>query len=253
MRASAFALAILAGAMAGCSTAPLGTSLPKLSRPSGNFGERRPTLVILHHTGDDNVADALRTLQNRNLEVSAHYLIGRDGTIYQLVDERLRAWHAGVSKWGSTLDVNSVSIGIELDNDGVEPYAEPEIVSLIALLTDLRTRYRLPAQAFWGHADIAPRRKVDPSRLFPWRRLAALGLGIWCDPPYAPAPEDFDMTLGLQALGYDVSDPSAALAAYKSHFAPGETGIEAVPVDRDRLSCLVGQAASGANAELRGP
>jgi N-acetylmuramoyl-L-alanine amidase len=104
--------------------------------------------------------------------VSAHYVIARDGTVYQLVDERARAWHAGDSLWGGMTDLNSASLGIELDNNGAEPFPDVQISALLALLTDLQQRYRIPARNFLGHADIAPKRKGDPSPYFPWQLLA---------------------------------------------------------------------------------
>jgi N-acetylmuramoyl-L-alanine amidase len=94
--------------------------------PSTNFDVRRPQLIVLHYTEQESVAQSLHTLRTRNRggPVSAHYLIGDDGRIYQLVSDRDRAWHAGVGGWGTIDDVNSASIGIELDNDGTRPFAD---------------------------------------------------------------------------------------------------------------------------------
>jgi N-acetylmuramoyl-L-alanine amidase len=78
--------------------------------------------VVIHYTGGPDPVAAPRALRSPRTEVSAHYLVVRDGTLAQLVDERARAWHAGESKWGSNFDLNSASIGIELDNDGHEPF-----------------------------------------------------------------------------------------------------------------------------------
>lgn len=230
---------LLAIALAGCGQAPVRSSLPSQWLPSPNHDDRRPAYVILHHTGGSSAAASLATLTDPRRGVSAHYLVGRDGRLYQLVDERQRAWHAGESDWGGDTDVNSASIGIELDNDGSEPFAEPQIETLLALLRDLSTRYPIPPSNVLGHGDVAPQRKVDPSRLFPWRRLAENGFGLWCDPPYPPAPPDFDPLLGLRALGYDVADPAAAIAAFKRHFSPDSTAFDAA--DRDRLYCLIGR------------
>ena len=193
--------------------------------PSPNFDERRPDLVVIHHTSSDSQQQALRTLTSPARKVSAHYLIGRDGQILQLVDERARAWHAGLSHWGGSTDVNSSSIGIELDNNGDEPFADAQIDALLVLLADLRTRYRLPAANFIGHADVAPARKADPSAWFPWRRLAEQGFGLWCDPPRPPAPEGFDLALALNALGYDPAAPDASRQAFLLHFARGDEAL----------------------------
>ena len=185
--------------------------------PSSNSDLRRANYVILHHTSNDNVPDALATLTNPLRGVSAHYLVSRDGSILQLVDENRRAWHAGLSWWGGQTDMNSASIGIELDNTGEEAYPDIQITALIALLADISARHSIPRANYLAHADIAPARKRDPSELFPWERLAAAGFGVWCKNP-SRAPENFDARLGLTALGYDPRQPEAALAAFRLHF-----------------------------------
>ena len=228
--------------LAACAPAPLRTSLPSTWYPSPNFDERRPNLVVIHHTSDATAERALATLTDPVREVSAHYLVGRDGTIWQLVDERKRAWHAGEARWGGDTDVNSESIGIELDNDGEEPFADAEIASLLALLADLKARYHIPTANFVGHGDIAPARKVDPSRYFPWRTLALRGFGLWCDPPWPAPPEGFDSTTALQALGYDVSDLPAAVRAYNRHYLQQEDLSELTPDGEAMLACLVQKA-----------
>jgi N-acetylmuramoyl-L-alanine amidase len=189
--------------------------------PSSSFDARRPNLVIIHHTSDTTVEEALNTLTSPASKVSAHYLIGRDGSIIQLVEENARAWHAGLSWWGGVTDVNSISLGIELDNDGFEPFAEPLIDSLLMLLADIRQRYHIPAANFIGHADVAPSRKTDPSAFFPWDKLAAEGFGLWCDSPLLPAPDGFDLELALAAIGYDTRTPEASRQAFQLHFMHG--------------------------------
>jgi N-acetylmuramoyl-L-alanine amidase len=190
--------------------------------PSPNYDHRRPNLVIIHHTSNATSAQALRTLTTPERKVSAHYLIDRDGTIVQLVSESDRAWHAGLSWWGGITDVNSASLGIELDNTGSEPFADAQIDALLALLTDIRQRYPIPTANFIGHGDVAPARKADPSPLFPWARLAAAGFGLWCDTAQPPAPEGFDLTLALAALGYDPATPDAAQRAFRDHYLGGD-------------------------------
>ena len=208
-------------------------------RASPNYDVRRPNFVVIHHTGDARVEDSLRTLTDPARQVSSHYLIGRDGRILQLVDDRARAWHAGDSYWSGIDDLNSASIGIELDNDGREPYAEPMIASLLALLADIKQRFNIADANFIGHGDISPARKVDPSALFPWRRLAAEGYGLWCDPPYPSVPAGVDTALLLQAYGYSISRPDAAEAAFKRHFAPDDPSPQMTEIDRSMLYCLV--------------
>lgn len=231
-----FAAALLASA---CAPLPERIGHPSTWVSSPNFNDRRPAYVVLHHTTNDTAEQALRTLTDPLREVSAHYLIGRDGRIYQLVDERRRAWHAGQSRWGSDADLNSSSVGIELDNNGREPFPVEQIDALLRLLGDLKSRYRIPTENFLGHADVAPGRKVDPSAWFPWRQLAQQGFGLWCDPPSPPAPAGFDADLGLQALGYDLTRRDAAVHAFKLHYV--QTAVDSIitPSDRDRLHCLL--------------
>lgn len=231
--------------LSGCVTPPQlpqHTQLPVIERVSPNFGARRPNFVILHHTADNTAEDSLRTLTTKRFEVSSHYLIARDGTLYYLVDELARAWHAGEGYWGGTTDLNSASIGIELDNNGNEPFAEPMIEALLRLLADLKTRYKIPAANFIAHGDIIPGRKVDPSRFFPWRRLAEQGFGIWCDPPDVkptPAPNGASDALLLAALGYDVSNVNATTAAFKRRFRGIDDETPLSAEDRALLQCLI--------------
>ncbi len=231
--------AVLLLLIAACAPLPQRATVPVEQWPSPNFNERRPNFVILHHSSNDTADAALATLTNPARQVSAHYLIGRDGTIYYLVDELARAWHAGESYWSGVRDMNSASIGIELDNNGDEPFADPQIAALLALLEDVKTRYRIPTANFLGHGDVAPRRKSDPSRWFPWQRLAAYGFGVWCDPPYPVAPPELDSVALLGAFGYDISDPAAASAAFKRHFLPHEATVEMTEEVRGLLYCLV--------------
>lgn len=204
---------------------------------SPNFDLRRPQYVILHHTTNDTALQALATLTSPERMVSAHYLVGRDGTVYQLVDERHRAWHAGASRWGSDEDLNSASIGIELDNDGHEPYPEAQVQALLALLADIKTRHEIPRENFLGHGDVAPGRKVDPGALFPWKRLAERGFGMWCDETVAPAHEVTPDTL-LALVGYDVSNLDAAIRAFNRHFMALEDEPALSPEGRAVLECL---------------
>ena len=194
---------------------------------SPNFDERQPDFVVIHHTGSKTLEDAQRILTTPLRKVSAHYLISRDGAMIQLVGENARAWHAGKSWWGGLTDLNSVSIGIELDNNGREPFADAQIDALLALLTDIRQRHAIPAANFIGHADIAPTRKDDPSSWFPWQKLAAQGFGLWCELPLPPAPAGFDLALALTAIGYDPATPEASLRAFRRHFVPEGSGYSA--------------------------
>jgi len=231
-------LVILAATLAACAPAPQRAGIPTEWRGSPNFDERRPNFVILHYTSEDDAGRSLAVLSDPFRAVSAHYLVARDGRILQLVDERDRAWHAGESRWGATTDLNSASIGIELDNDGTEPFAQAQVSALLGLLRDVVDRNRIPAANILGHSDVAPRRKIDPGPAFPWGVLAKQGFGLWCEPPYPPAADSFDALAGLRAIGYDVAEPGAAIRAFKLHFAPADPGGELSPGDRALIQCL---------------
>lgn len=199
--------------------------------PSANHNARQPVVIVLHHTDQDSVQESLDTLRTANSggPVSSHYLVGRDGDLYQLVADEHRAWHAGPGRWGTLTDLNSASIGIEIDNDGDSPFTAPQMQALIRLLDDLCTRLGIPRTQIIAHADLAPSRKQDPSRFFPWQQLAAAGFGIWPDPAHGPAPEGFDTWLALQALGYPLDDRAAAARAFHRRFRASD----ALPAELD--------------------
>lgn len=217
--------------LAACAPLPARNPLATWA-PSPNHDERRATLIVLHYTDEGSAAEALHTLRTANSggPVSAHYLIGADGHIYQLVADAQRAWHAGPGRWGTLADVNSGSIGIELDNNGRAPFAPAQIGSLLRLLTDLTTRLHIPPSQVIGHEDMAPERKVDPGPLFPWQQLADAGFGRWPSTPMLDPPPGFDPWLALQALGYAVEpDPAqraAVLRAFHHHFRGMEGGAQ---------------------------
>ena len=184
-----------------------------------NFNLRKPNFVIIHHTAQDSLAQTLKTFRLQVTQVSAHYIVGKDGSVIQMLNDYLRAWHAGVSKWGKNTDINSASIGIELDNNGKdECFSEAQIKSLLVLLERLKKEYNIPVQNFIGHLDIAPERKNDPSVYFPWKKLAEKGFGLWQDDLLEIAPKNFDTTLALRLIGYDTKNLSSAIIAFKRHY-----------------------------------
>lgn len=207
----------------------------QLTAPSPNFNIRTPVLVIIHHTAQDGCLESLRTLTNATVSgrVSAHYLICKDGTVYRIVSERYRAWQAGDSRWGSIANINSISLGIELDNNGHEPFHRAQIHSLLVLLNSIQTRYEIPIGNFIGHADVAPTRKQDPNTYFPWRKLAEHGYGFWADRSTLPmVPKNFDPLAALRLIGYDVNPTSAAIVAFKRHFVQEDISPELRPIDK---------------------
>ena len=187
-----------------------------------NFNLRKPNFIILHHTAQDSIQQTIKTFTLKETKVSAHYVIGRDGKVVHMLNDYLRAWHAGNGSWGKNTDINSSSIGIELDNNGFEPFSEPQINTLLALLTKLKKDYNIPTQNIIGHSDIAPSRKVDPSAFFPWKLLALNGFGVWPDEELPCPPSDFNAELGLQAIGYNTKNLSAAITAFKLHYIQTE-------------------------------
>ncbi len=204
--------------------------------PSKNFDERRPVVIVLHYTEQESVAQSLDTLRSRNSggRVSSHYLVGKDGTIYQLVKDGQRAWHAGAGKWGAITDVNNASIGIEIDNNGKTPYPDAQIDSLIVLLRDLTTRLRIPPTQIIGHSDLAPTRKIDPGPLFPWKRLHEAGFGLWPAADAGEPPPGFDPWLALQAIGYAVDNRGDTVRAFHHRFR----GTEGAELDAEDLRIL---------------
>lgn len=204
-----------------------------------NFNLRKPNLVVIHHTAQMSCSQTINTFTQPRTQVSAHYVICKDGTVYHMLNDYLRAWHGGVACWGSISDINSCSIGIELDNNGFEPFPAPQLASLLILLDTLKSKYNIPPSNFIGHADIAPTRKVDPNVMFPWKALADSGFGLWYDDTTAVVvPIYFDNLQALRIIGYDVRDSSAAIAAFKRKYEQQDSSNVLSDADRKILYTL---------------
>ena len=189
-----------------------------------NFGMRKPNFVIIHHTAQNSCEQTLKTFTTVKSQVSAHYVICKDGTVHHMLNDYLRAFHAGISKWGNNIDINSSSIGIEIDNNGFEKFTDEQINSLLTLLATLKKAYNIPAANFIGHSDIAPTRKVDPNIYFPWKKVAQQGFGLWQDealPVFIDS--SFNHLQALRIIGYDIKDSTAAIRAFKRHFMQDST------------------------------
>jgi len=232
-----------------------------IEAPSPNFDVRRapPDMIVLHYTGMASGEAALQRLCDPEAKVSAHYLVEEDGRVFSLVAEARRAWHAGVSFWKGTRDCNGASIGIEIVNPGHDfgyrPFPEVQIDAVIALLDDIRTRWTIPDGRILGHSDVAPDRKIDPGELFPWRRLAEAGHGLWVEPRIAPGaplsvgdegPGVFALQAGLNRLGYDsppsgrYDDATATMVmAFQRHWRPERFDGIADGQTRSRLMALL--------------
>jgi N-acetylmuramoyl-L-alanine amidase len=193
-------------------------TLTIIDAPSPNFDARTkvPDMIVLHYTGMQTGEAALARLCDPEAKVSSHYLVEEDGRVFRLVAEERRAWHAGVSFWKGEEGVNHASIGIEIVNPGHEfgyrAFPEAQVAAVIALVADIRTRWEIEDSRIIGHSDVAPARKQDPGELFPWKRLAEAGHGVWAeaDPaPGEPLSEGaegvgvFALQAGLTRLGFD--------------------------------------------------
>jgi len=208
-------------------------------------------MVVLHYTAMVDAQAALDRLCDPSVEVSAHYLIARDGQVYRLVDENMRAWHAGAGSWGSAGDVNSRSIGIELDNTGAQPFPEPQMTALEGLLRNILNRWSIPPERVIAHSDMAPDRKSDPGTKFDWRRLARQGLSVWpgrssvADAPSssekgAQATDELRFRAAAGAFGYPDCESGAILRAFRLRFRPWADGPLA-PADVAALCDLAGR------------
>ena len=195
-----------------------------IERPSPNFGKRAANtlidMLVLHYTGMTDGNIALERLCDPSSKVSAHYCIDEDGTVYSLVNEEHRAWHAGVSYWRGETDINSRSIGIELVNPGHEcgyrPFPDKQMESLINISKKIIKRHPIPPRNIVAHSDIAPSRKRDPGELFDWRLLANEGIGLW---PSASEDHDKDFIAMARVYGFNVHAEKVT-AAFQRHFRP---------------------------------
>ncbi|WP_293576969.1 N-acetylmuramoyl-L-alanine amidase [Phaeobacter sp.] len=220
-------------------------------RPSPNFGPRRdqlrPSLIVLHFTAMASAHAALDRLCDPAAEVSAHYLIGQDGQLWQMVREADRAWHAGAGQWAGQQDINSRSIGIELDNCGDHPFSAAQMSCLETLMRGIMARWSIPASGVIGHSCMAPGRKSDPGSRFDWLCLARSGLALppGTERPGTEQPEQDQEAVGLparfralaQARGFTAeATDSVLLEAVRLRFRPAGRG----PLSMEDLTVLTG-------------
>ncbi len=215
-----------------------------IEQASPNFDNRplglKIDMLVVHYTGMLNGRLAIKRLCEPQAKVSCHYLIEEDGTIFRLVSEKHRAWHAGEASWDGDDNINDRSIGIELVNPGHEfgyrPFPERQMRELEKLCHDILDRRQIKPSRILGHSDVSPMRKEDPGELFDWERLAKAGIGIW--PAMDPITDDFipgsilDLQTGLNQLGYKLdktgfidANTRCVILAFQSHWLPkGMTG-----------------------------
>lgn len=204
-------------------------------RLSPNHDERALpiSMVVLHYTEMKPAGAAIERLTDPEAKVSAHYLITEEGGVVRLVPEERRAWHAGASFWRGIPDVNSASIGIELDHPGhglgYRPFADAQIDALIPLLARIVQQYDIPRANVVGHSCVAPMRKLDPGELFPWDRLAQYNLCLprpTCLMAGDPFPNDGAFYIALERFGYDITDGHKAVEAFERRWRPEHiTGV----------------------------
>jgi N-acetylmuramoyl-L-alanine amidase len=197
--------------------------------PSPNWNERAlpVSMAVLHYTEMESCEASLARLCDPEAQVSAHYLISEEGEIIRLVDESKRAWHAGASYWRGLRDVNSASVGIELQHPGHElgyrEFDERQIEALVPLLHRIVKTHNIPRANVVAHSDVAPARKTDPGELFPWDQLARYRLCL-------PRPEKLELGdpfdndgafyLALERFGYDITDGRKAVEAFQRRWRP---------------------------------
>ncbi|MFA5955151.1 N-acetylmuramoyl-L-alanine amidase [Hyphomicrobium sp.] len=205
-------------------------------------GDAKPSLLVLHYTGMSSAAKAIDWLARPESGVSCHYVVDEHGHITQLVPEELRAWHAGASYWRGETDINSHSIGIEIQNPGHQhgypDFPLKQMRAVVALSQDIVRRHRISPDSVLAHSDVAPGRKIDPGEKFNWLHLAKEGVGLWVrplpvradDPGFGPGTQGsavLSAQKNLAVFGYDVeasgtldADTEKVLKAFQLHFRP---------------------------------
>ncbi|MEA1676869.1 N-acetylmuramoyl-L-alanine amidase [Nitrospirillum sp. BR 11163] len=224
-------------------------------RPSPNHSHRPEgasvDILVLHYTGMVSAEAALDRLCDPAAEVSAHYVVEEDGTVWRLVDENRRAWHAGRGAWGDVQDVNSRSIGVEIVNPGHEygyrPFPAAQMRAVADLCRGVLARHPIPPGNVIAHSDMAPARKQDPGELFGWQGLADAGIGLWPERgPHGTAWDGSDDQVAtlLARLGYDLTIASFAetLTAFQRHWHVEALGRPADAETVRRLHSLIAQA-----------
>lgn len=237
-----------------------------IDAPSPNFDQRTapPDMLVLHYTGMQTGDAALARLRDPEAKVSSHYMVEEDGRIFRLVAEERQAWHAGRAFWKGDTNINARSVGIEIVNPGHEwgyrAFPRRQVEAVIALVSDIRSRWSIRDADIVGHSDVAPDRKQDPGELFPWKQLAEAGHGLWAQPGPAPGPplregEEgagvFALQAGLTRLGYDCAPSgtydahtATVVAAFQRHWLQSRVDGVADGHTRARLMAILRLAAA---------
>jgi N-acetylmuramoyl-L-alanine amidase len=240
------------------------TSLAAAWHPAANFEPRqdgqRPSILLLHYTGMASAEKALYWLCTPESRVSCHYLIDEAGRITQMVSEDMRAWHAGEAYWAGDTDINSASVGIEIQNaghsDGYPSFPEPQMRAVEALCLDIVARHGIRRERVLAHSDVAPKRKIDPGEKFDWGRLAGCGVGHWVEPTRIEGDAGFGIgqeaeeiakfQRQLAAYGYRIEasgcfceDTQIVVSAFQRHFRPALVSGRADHSTIDTLNRLI--------------
>lgn len=204
------------------------------SFPSPNFDERKLpiSILVLHYTGMETGQAAIDRLCDPDAKVSAHYVVEEDGNIIQMVEEKDRAWHAGVSSWNGLSDINSASIGIEIVNGGhdygLPDFPQEQIGAVLWLSQDIIKRHNIEARNVVGHSDVAPGRKIDPGEKFPWHLLASEGIGLW--------PQNI---VEDQRILFETGDRDRGISAAQMGLANIGYGVEVTGVMDENMIALI--------------
>ena len=204
------------------------------SLPSPNFDERKLpiSILVLHYTGMETGQAAIDRLCDPDAKVSAHYVVEEDGNIIQMVEEKDRAWHAGVSSWNGLSDINSASIGIEIVNGGhdygLPDFPQEQIGAILWLSQDIIKRHNIEARNVVGHSDVAPGRKIDPGEKFPWHLLASEGIGLW--------PQNI---VEDQRILFETGDRDRGISAAQMGLANIGYGVEVTGVMDENMIALI--------------
>ncbi len=199
--------------------------MDQLQSPNFDSRDGTPTdMLVLHYTGMQTAAAAIDRLCDPDAQVSAHYVVDEDGTVLQLIDEEMRAWHAGVSFWRGDKNINHRSVGVEIVNPGHEfgyrEFPDAQIAAVIDLCQGVLSRHAIPLRNVVGHSDVAPTRKQDPGELFPWAQLASNGIGLFPNDTGVAPVSDHDVKDVLEGIGYDATELQDAVIAFQRHYCP---------------------------------
>ena len=223
---------------------------------SKNFDSRKHKIqfIVLHYTETKNLEKAIDLLTSQKRKVSCHFVVDTDGQIYNLVSESKRAWHAGESSWKGLHDMNSRSIGIEIVNPGekkLKIYPKAQIKQLINLIHFLEEKFKIPFYNILGHSDIAPQRKIDPGKHFPWKELYKKKIGLWVEinqiiTRSLSEKESNEFLQNLYKIGYQYpkqnnlkTNSEMIINAFHRHFIPKLVGKKPTSVSLKKSRELI--------------